>query len=150
MRGSGGGATDALLPRGPNSFITVRNSSCGKVMFSQASVILFTEGVSVPVLGYTPSGQISPWQTLPLPGQTPPGQTPPGRHPMDRHPQADTPWVDNPPGRPLLSWSFCKLISLQNNMLAYPLWELATPLKKILDPSLVQYNSDDSMCNYKQ
>ena len=41
--------------------------SCGKVMFSQASVILFTRGCV--------------WQT-------PPGRHPPGRYPSGRHPTA--------------------------------------------------------------
>ena len=56
--------------------------SCGKVMFSQASVILFTgEGVY-------PSMH---W------GRHPPGQTPPGRHPpgidtpLAKHPRANNP-----------------------------------------------------------
>ena len=58
--------------------------SCGKVMFSQASVILFTGGVS---------------------GRHPPGQTPPGRHSLGRHTPVQTPpvqassWADIPPGR---------------------------------------------------
>ena len=49
------------------------NSSCGKVMFSQASVILSTGGC----LADTPLGRQAP----------PPGQTspPPGRHPPGRH-----------------------------------------------------------------
>ena len=46
--------------KGKLSFITVRNSSCGKVMFSQASVILSREGGGVHI---------------------PPRQTPPSRHP---------------------------------------------------------------------
>ena len=49
--------------------------SCGKVMFSQVSVILFTGGVYA---------QHALRQTPPSPG---------------RHPQADTPWEDTPPGR---------------------------------------------------
>ena len=56
--------------------------SCGKVMFSQASVILFT-GVCV-------------WQTPPW-ADTPP----PGRQPLGRHLPADTP----PPSRRLLQWT---------------------------------------------
>ena len=36
----GGGARDARPLWGPNPFMTVRKSSCGKVMFSQAPVIL--------------------------------------------------------------------------------------------------------------
>ena len=52
--------------------ITIRNSSCGKVMFSQASVILSTEGRRIP------SGQTPPA------GQTSLRQTPPSRHPPPR------------------------------------------------------------------
>ena len=52
--------------------------SYGKVMFSQASVILFTRGVCG-----TDPGQRLPWADTPLcrhpSGQTPPGQTPPGQ-----------------------------------------------------------------------
>ena len=44
--------------------------SCGEVIFSQASVILFTGGC----LPDTPPGQTPQVDTLP-------GQTPPGRHP---------------------------------------------------------------------
>ena len=50
--------------------LTVRNSSCGKVMFSQVSVC--------------PQGRRC---------------TPPGGHPLGRHPpgrQTDTPWADTP------------------------------------------------------
>ena len=47
------------------------------VMFSKASVILFTGG-----------GECV-WQT-------PPGQTPPGKHPQVDTPKADTPWVETP------------------------------------------------------
>ena len=51
--------------------------SCGKVMFSQASVILFTGGL---VYASINGGRHPPRQTAP--GQTPPGQTPPmGGHP---------------------------------------------------------------------
>ena len=52
--------------------------SCGKVMFSQASVILFTGG-------WDPPGRH-------------PRQTPlPGRHPLGRHPPwVHTPWPDTP------------------------------------------------------
>ena len=60
--------------------ITVHNSSCGKVMFSQAcvknSVHRVGGGVSAPLHAGI---HTLPRQTLP--GQTPaPGQTPPGRH----------------------------------------------------------------------
>ena len=50
--------------------------SCGKVMFSQVSVILFTGGGVY--------AQHALRQTPPSPG---------------RHPQADTPWENTPPGR---------------------------------------------------
>ena len=109
------------------SFITVRNSSCGKVMFSQVSVCPQGGGVHpqahIP-LGRHPPGRHPPWadppvQTLPLgrhashgrqthpSGQTSPGQTPhwadarplTGRHsPGQTPPWADTlPWADTPP-----------------------------------------------------
>ena len=51
---------------------TVRNSSCGKVMFLHLSVILFTGG--------------SVWS------DTPRARHPPGRHPLGRYP----PWADPP------------------------------------------------------
>ena len=61
-----------------NLFITVRNSSCGKVMFSQVCVKNSVHSGEV----YTPP----PWTHTP--GQTPPGHT----HPLGRHiPQADNP-----------------------------------------------------------
>ena len=61
--------------------ITVRNSSCGKVMFSQVSVCPRGRGVH-------PPGR-----------QTPPGQTPAGKiHPRQTHPLGrHTPWADTPP-----------------------------------------------------
>ena len=87
----------------PISIITVRNSSCGKVMFSQVSVYPQGGGVHPPRadtlrLGrHTPAhGQTHPGQTPtsgktflpPPPGQTHthPGQTspPPGRRPLLR------------------------------------------------------------------
>ena len=56
--------------------------SCGKVMFSQASVILSTGGGGV-------------WQIPP--GRHPPGQTPPWQTPLPgRHPRADTTQADTP------------------------------------------------------
>ena len=98
--------------------------SCGKVMFSQASVILFTVGVC---------GRHPPADTPPA--DTPPRQTPPGRHPHCRHPclgrhpspppphspspwpdtpRADTPWVDppgqTPPGRPPHRDGYCIIL----------------------------------------
>ena len=69
--------------------------SCGKVMFSQVSVILFTGGG---VWQTPPSPVRHPLGQTPLPKQTPPwtdtpGQRSPGRHP----PQADTPPRQTPP-----------------------------------------------------
>ena len=64
--------------------------SCGKVMFSQASLILFTGE-----RGRHPPGQVPPGGDNPLvdppdrhcPRQTPPwADTSPGRHPQGRHP----------------------------------------------------------------
>ena len=62
--------------------ITVCNSSCGKVMFSQASIILSKAGRCTPP-GQTPlplARQTSPWPGRHLPGQA---DTPrPGRQPL--------------------------------------------------------------------
>ena len=55
------------------TYIYHRQRSCGKVMFSQASVILFMGGVTDSYLGRHPSG----------------------RHPLGQKP----PWADTPPGR---------------------------------------------------
>ena len=66
---------------------------CGKVMFSQASVILFTGGG---VSDRYPLGRHISGQTLPLgrhlPGRHLPGRHLPGRHPPTRQtpPQSDT------------------------------------------------------------
>ena len=67
-----------------NKIITIRNSSCGKVVFSQVSDC--------------------PWgrEVYTLPGQIPPcADTLPGRHPLAQTlSQGDTPWEDTPlPGR---------------------------------------------------
>ena len=65
-------------------------SSCRKIMFSQASAILFTGGVADTPPGRHPPGQTPPpWADTPSLGRHPlPGQTPhldryplPGRHP---------------------------------------------------------------------
>ena len=65
--------------------------SCGKVIFSQASVILS--------MGVYPSmhwGRHPPWADIPW-ADTPPGQTPLlGRHPLRQTPLADTLWADTP------------------------------------------------------
>ena len=50
--------------------------SCGKVMFSQASVILFTGGVSVRTVLNPPPGR-DPLRTETTPGQRPPRQRTP-------------------------------------------------------------------------
>ena len=77
--------------------------SCSKVMFSQASVILFTGGRGGGVTDTpqadpqadTPSRQTPlgrhPSRYTPL-GRHPPGQTPPGQ----TSPWSDTPWPDTP------------------------------------------------------
>ena len=67
--------------------------SCGKIMFLDLSLILFTGGSGRP-----------PWADTPLPGRPPwadtPGQTPLGRHPLGRHPvEADTPQGSRHPPR---------------------------------------------------
>ena len=68
--------------KGESSFITVRTSSCGKVMFSQASVILSTGGGEV----YTYTPRQTPPQQTPTPGQPPPsletGTAADGTHPI--------------------------------------------------------------------
>ena len=84
--------------------------SSGKVMFSQASLILTTGGGVHPsmhwgrhplplcMLGYTAPQPYTPWADTPQanipPGRLPPGQTPPGQKP---------PWADTPSWQTLLS-----------------------------------------------
>ena len=63
--------------------------SCGKVMFSQAFVILFTAGVSAQyMLGYTypPRRKHTCPPKAHLPGSTPPGKHTPGKHTPPRRP----------------------------------------------------------------
>ena len=78
--------------------------SRGKVMLSQASLILFTGE-----RGRHPPGQVppggdnplvdTPWQTLPW-AHNPMGRHPPGRHPQGRRPHhADTPRHADTPAR---------------------------------------------------
>ena len=78
-------------------FISVRNNSCIKVMFSQVSVC--PQGGGVHPLGrHTLLGRHPPWADTPWTDnvrQIPPGQTPPGRHP----PWVDTPWPDTSPSQ---------------------------------------------------
>ena len=64
--------------------------SCGKVMFSQVSVILFTGAMCIPECtgGDTPRADTPP-PGRHLPPDTPSGQTPPWQTPL---PPADTPW----------------------------------------------------------
>ena len=88
-----------MLPSS-QTIITVRNSSCGKAMFLQVSVILSTVGgVCLWVQGGTPPGQTCPRQIPHKAG------TPLVRYPLDRHlpwadtPQADTIWADTPLSR---------------------------------------------------
>ena len=76
------------------AFISVRNSSCGKVMFSQASVILSTRGEVYP------------------PGQTPLSQTPPtlGRYPLPRDGHCSRRWqipLPSPRRYPWNAFLFC-------------------------------------------
>ena len=75
--------------------------SCGKVMFSQASVILFTGGcLPQCILGYTPQAGTPPWaSTAPWAG-TPPGQA---HHAGQVHTQAGT----HPPNRYTLHDGHC-------------------------------------------
>ena len=98
----GTGNLSLLNPRNVfSSIFTTRNSSCGKVMFSQACV---KNSVHDRGRGVCP---IACWDTPPpYPQQTSPGQTPyqadtpPDRHtPRQTHPQAATPWEDTPLGR---------------------------------------------------
>ena len=84
------------FPPGLSIIITVRNSSWGKVIFSQAPVILSTGGGVFPLgrpplLGRHPLGRH-------LPGQTPPwADTPQADTPLGRHPRSQTPpWADTP------------------------------------------------------
>ena len=84
--------------------------SCGKVMFSQASVILFTEGGVCPggeCVWQTPPRQTPPWAdtlTPPLARHTPPpdrhrADTPPGQTPPRQTPTWQTPPSQTPPSR---------------------------------------------------
>ena len=57
-------------------FITVRNSSCGKVMFSQACHSFHGQGVH-PLARHPPQPDRPPWANTP-------GQTPPPRRPLQR------------------------------------------------------------------
>ena len=73
--------------------------SCGKVMFSQASVILSTGGCLT-----DPPGQTSPREDTPL-GRHPPGKTPPRqKHPLGRHPPPSACW-DTPPTQCMLGYT---------------------------------------------
>ena len=80
-------------------FVTVRNS-CGKVMFSQASVILFTGGV-YPSIHWGRPPDTPFWVDTLLGSHFPPGRHPPWTGtPWADTPQADTPGR-HPPRRPL-------------------------------------------------
>ena len=77
-------------------FITICNSSCGKVMFLQVSV--HRGVVCLWVWGHTPPGR-HPTGRHPL-GRHPSRQTLPGIHPLGRHPPRPTPaQADNLLGR---------------------------------------------------
>ena len=68
------------------TIFTVRERSCGKVMFSQACVKCVSMGGGVhPLLGrHTLSWPDTPLgRRTPLLGRHPPGRHPPGRHPPD-------------------------------------------------------------------
>ena len=70
--------------------------SCGKVMFSQASVILFTPWADIPLDKHPPADTL--WADPPPTRQT----VPLGRHPRkDTHrqtpPRPDTPWAGQAP-----------------------------------------------------
>ena len=83
---------------------TVRNSSCGKVMFSQVSVCPRGEVYTPRQTSPSPLSADTPWADTPgrhtSPTDTPSADTPPGRHtPLGRHPQADTPLGRHLPGR---------------------------------------------------
>ena len=98
LQTSKAGSRDTPPPKKNNSlkiYFYRLQHSCGKVIFSQASVILSTGGWGV-------------WQTPLLgrhPPQTPPEQTPPRANtPWEGPPRADTPLgrhsgADTPPGR---------------------------------------------------
>ena len=60
--------------------------SCGKVMFSQASVILFTWGGMTD----TRPGETPPWADTPTLGRYPRANTPPGK----QRPGQNLPWTD--------------------------------------------------------
>ena len=86
-----------LHPEFFKSHISYRpQRSCGKVMFSQTSVILFTEEVSAkhPPWADTPT----PW-AHPPPGQTPP---PPGHPPPPPGQTLPPSWADTPTSQRIL------------------------------------------------
>ena len=93
--------------------ITDRIRSCGKVMFLQLSVILFTGG-GLPqcMLGYhTPTRHPPPEQTPPWRRHPPGAGTPQSRHPQSRHP----PQCRDPPAQCMLrdtanKWAVCILL----------------------------------------
>ena len=98
------------MGRPVSSLVTVRNSSCGKVMFSQASLILST-GRGWGSGRHPPSRADTPRQTPPL-GRHSARQTPLRKTPLVRHPLGGRPLplgrhhhlprsdITPPPGRP--------------------------------------------------
>ena len=86
---------DLQQTSGASCIFTVCNSSCGKVMFSQASVILFTRwGSALMHAGIHPP-EDTPWADTPQAdtpwADTPRADTPPGRHPPGQTPPPNPP-----------------------------------------------------------
>ena len=79
-------------PRAELTYFDRPQRSCGKVMFSQVSDILFTGGRGSGCVWQTPLGRHLPGRHSPhwanTPRQTPPGQTSPGQTlpPLGKHP----------------------------------------------------------------
>ena len=107
------------------AFITVRNSSCGKVIFSQACVkkkSVHREGVFAHcMLRYThPTGRQPARQTTSLGRHPlhrhPSGQTPPGRHPPTDNPSPPPRWPLQQTVRILLE---CILVYLESRLVLW-------------------------------
>ena len=76
--------------------------SCGKVIFSQASVILYMGGGCIRACtgADTPLGRHPyPWADTPTPWATPPG-----RHPLGRHPVSNVCWDTHTPAHGMLGY----------------------------------------------
>ena len=94
VRELAGGVCLVLLLNIATRLVTVRNSSCGKVIFSQACV-----KNSVHKRVYTPWADTPSTLGRHLPRQTPPGRLPPGQTSTPRQ-TADTPRQTHPPAPP--------------------------------------------------